>query len=411
MCDRGFTLIPGEAYADRGIVCRSVVPGTSRVGVVSVTSGGGVIHLRSLTSLRFVAAMLVLAHHLVLFTPGLGGLSLLAAPGYVGVTFFFVLSGFVLTWSWDPGAGALRFYRRRFARVYPVHLLFIALAIVTVHAPPNWSAMPANVLLVHSWSPDDAVARSFSGVSWSLSCEFFFYAVFPLLVRRFWRIRRLLVTGIALVATAFVVGIAVQSRSPDWSLWLFHLPAFRIVEFACGALAAIAMMRGWTPRLRMRWAAVFVAVSYLTALVLPAVIGYRLEDRWALTLLMVPSVVAVIAVCAHVDAVGAPSPLQLRTMVSLGQWSYCIYMAHPVVLSLMMPLLGASSVVGAALGGALVVLAIVGVSFLLFAGFEQPLERRLRGGGQRASNAPDAEIGLGESSAQAPPRPNALATD
>lgn len=345
-----------------------------------LVNGAPSAHLRSLTSLRFAAAILVVVFHLSLVAPGLGGIGRLAAAGYVGVTFFFVLSGFVLTYSWDIDATTSRFYRRRFARIYPVHLLFIALAIVPWGAAPNWGTLPTNLLLLQAWSPDDAVVRSFSGVSWSLSCELFFYAVFPLLVRVMWRwVRRPLVVGAASIALALAIGVGMQRHDPEWGTWLFHLPAFRMVEFVAGSLAAMAMTRGWVPRLRVRWAGVFVVVSYLSVLVLPVAIGYRFEDRWALSLAMVPSLVMLIAVNAHVDLVGAPSPLQSRTLVSLGQWSFCIYMAHPLVLGLTEPLLGAAGVFGSLLGCTLVVLTVVGVSFVLHVVVERPLERRLRG--------------------------------
>lgn len=350
-------------------------------------------HLRSLTSLRFAAALLVVVFHLSLFAPGLGGVGRLAAAGYVGVTFFFVLSGFVLTYSWDIDATAARFYRRRFARIYPVHLLFVALAMMPWVVTPNWAALPTNLALLQAWSPDDAVARSFSGVSWSLSCEFFFYAAFPLLVRLIWRrVRRPLVVGEVAIGLAFVVGVAMQRHDPEWGAWLFHLPAFRMVEFVAGSLAAMALTRGWVPRLRVRWAGVFVVTSYLGVLVIPVAIGYRLEDRWALSLAMVPSIVMLIATNARVDLVGAPSPLQGRTMVGLGQWSFCIYMAHPLVIGFTQPLLASRGVFGSLLGCVLVVLVVVGVSFVLHAVVERPLERRLRGAGDtRLSGAAEQD--------------------
>ena len=367
--------------------------------------------MRSLTSLRFAAALLVVVFHLSVLAPGLGELGRLAAAGYVGVTFFFVLSGFVLTYSWDIDATASRFYRRRFARIYPVHLLFIALAMVPWSAAPNWGALPANLALLQSWSPDDSVARSFSGVSWSLSCELFFYAIFPLLVRLIWRwVRRPLVVGAMTIALALAVGVAMQRHDPEWGAWLFHLPAFRMVEFVAGSLAAMAMTRGWVPRLRVRWAGVFVVVSYLGVLVLPVAIGYRFEDRWALSLAMVPSFVMLIAVNAHVDLVGAPSPLRSRTLVSLGQWSFCIYMAHPLVMGFTQPLLASAGVFGSLLGCALVVFAVVGVSFVLHVVVERPLERRLRGAADvRTSGAIETE-GV-EESVPLVSRPSVIATN
>ncbi|WP_323097579.1 acyltransferase [Intrasporangium sp. YIM S08009] len=347
-----------------------------------------------MTSLRFVAAMLVVVFHLSVYLSPLPFLGQLMRAGYVGVTFFFVLSGFVLTYSWDSEARATRFYRRRFARVYPVHLFFVVVAMLPFNPTPNWAALPANVLLVQSWSPDDAVARSFTGVSWSLSCELFFYAVFPLLVRWLMRVRGPLAMSALLVVLAGATGVALQTSGSEWGLWLFHLPAFRIVEFICGALAATAVMRGTAPRVRVRWASSSVAISYLGILILPVLIGYRLEDQWGLSLAMVPGFVALIVACAHLDLARAPSPLRSRTAVSLGQWSFCIYMAHPAAIAVTRPLLTSPSPLGAVLGCLLVAMTVIGVSYLVYTTYERPLERWLRGSDDvRVSDEPTPQAG------------------
>ncbi len=76
------------------------------------------IMLDSLTAVRGPAALLVFGYHVIHGTqwanwiPG-------ARLGYVGVSLFFILSGFVLAWSYNKNAGAKSFYLRRFARVYP----------------------------------------------------------------------------------------------------------------------------------------------------------------------------------------------------------------------------------------------------------------------------------------------------
>jgi peptidoglycan/LPS O-acetylase OafA/YrhL len=333
-----------------------------------------------------VAAALVLVHHLVIYAPTLTVVSQLASIGYVGVTFFFVLSGFVLTWAWSPEMRARTFYRRRFARVYPVHLLFVVVSAVVFSERRDWGALPANVSLLHAWSPDDTVVRSFSGVSWSLSCELFFYAAFPLLVRGVLRVQRCLLAGAAVFILGLSIGLLVEALSPELGLLIFHLPAFRVVEFACGSLAAAAMMRGWSPKVRVSRAAMFVVVSYVCLLLLPVAIGYRLEDRWAITLAMVPSCVLLITSCARGDIEGERSILRRRMPVRLGQWSFCVYMVHPMVLAVAAPWLQSRDVVSALVASVVVVVAVVLAAFILHVTVERPVERILRGGGEvRAS--------------------------
>ena len=85
-------------------------------------------NIPSLTALRFVAAAAVFAFHIDhTFLPGaFGALTPLVRKGYLGVDFFFILSGFILTHVYAPqmDAGTFKsraFFAHRFARVYPVH--------------------------------------------------------------------------------------------------------------------------------------------------------------------------------------------------------------------------------------------------------------------------------------------------
>ncbi|MGZ6791878.1 MAG: acyltransferase family protein, partial [Mycobacteriales bacterium] len=97
--------------------------------------------LDALTGLRALAAGLVFFHHTfspsivpgsLVRLPGTGWLRSLADTGVTGVTFFFVLSGFVLAWSWDDTRTTAGFYARRFARVWPLHAVVLVLATVAV---------------------------------------------------------------------------------------------------------------------------------------------------------------------------------------------------------------------------------------------------------------------------------------
>lgn len=119
----------------------------------------GIVNLPRLTSLRFFAASGVFMYHLCRIYPGMP-LKATSTVGYVGVAFFFVLSGFVLTWSTPiyNGVEAKQFWIKRVARVYPSHLVMmvIALLLPATPLPLTWVAVPPNALLLQSWfSPDD----------------------------------------------------------------------------------------------------------------------------------------------------------------------------------------------------------------------------------------------------------------
>ena len=110
-------------------------------------------HLRALTGLRFVAAFQVLAYH------GLGTgpqsawwMRSLVGSGYVGVSLFFVLSGFVLTYTYhdslrDGTATRGAFVAARVARIYPVYLLSLLVAL----PPVFWLVASKGVRMDYGW--------------------------------------------------------------------------------------------------------------------------------------------------------------------------------------------------------------------------------------------------------------------
>src|SRR6478735_7442587 len=105
-------------------------------------------HLKALTSLRFFAsASIVIFHIQGAMWPGSA-----YTPLALGVSFFFVLSGFILTYAHRDDMDMCRFYRSRVARLWPVHLATLMLALVLIGQAP---LMPdiANVLLLQAWVP------------------------------------------------------------------------------------------------------------------------------------------------------------------------------------------------------------------------------------------------------------------
>jgi peptidoglycan/LPS O-acetylase OafA/YrhL len=156
--------------------------------------------LPALTGLRFFLATWVVVFHVIPSTPTLEISWLRGVPeaidcvlrtGYVAVSIFFTLSGFVLAYNYDLGhtwnsKERTRFAVARFARIYPAY--FAALVcLVPVAAYRILSGIPLweyslsdgllNLLLLQAWFPHAALTWNYPG--WSLSAEAFFYASFP----------------------------------------------------------------------------------------------------------------------------------------------------------------------------------------------------------------------------------------
>lgn len=149
--------------------------------------------IRSLTSLRFFAALWVVLFH---YWPNLTGTEAmpgLVAKGYLGVELFFILSGFILCHVYRTGLeeGRFRyggFLWARLARVYPLHIATLlamgAMALVAGAAgfrvDPNilsWRSLPAQLTLTQAWGL--APVAGWNHPSWSISAEWFAYLTFP----------------------------------------------------------------------------------------------------------------------------------------------------------------------------------------------------------------------------------------
>src|SRR5437867_12721358 len=149
--------------------------------------------LSSLTGIRFYAALLVYVYHVVLTIPGVNALSvssLFSNAADVGVSFFFILSGFILTYNYADvfrdgisAASYTRFVWDRLTKIYPVHvltlLLVLPIATFSPHLPLDWRAVPFHLLLLQGFwpSPAPAVSKYLDVPSWCMSCGWFFYVL------------------------------------------------------------------------------------------------------------------------------------------------------------------------------------------------------------------------------------------
>jgi len=215
--------------------------------------------LEPLTSLRFfAAAMIVTLHADELF--GSAGIATTFSLGQ-GVTFFFVLSGFILSYNYptlDNWGSIGKFWLARIARIWPAHIIAILFAVLVTGTTNTYSlssgqtviAAIANIFLVQAWIPFRDYFFSFNSVAWSISTEFFFYLMFPLLLLNLrktwgWTLFALMAVVTINILSGALWNIPATESAQSLSLagLLYINPLNRILEFYLGILACQVYFR------------------------------------------------------------------------------------------------------------------------------------------------------------------------
>jgi peptidoglycan/LPS O-acetylase OafA/YrhL len=210
--------------------------------------------LDALTSLRFfAAAMLVVFHSAPDLYPEVHNFLRHKLLLNQGVSFFYVLSGFILTYVYPNLQGRtsiVSFLRARIARVYPVYALSFLLSLPFASLPITqfFSLGALYLLMLQDWIPLRASFWSFNPPGWSISCEFFFYLVFPLLLSRFgstckWKLAICSILAATMIAVGCLLPAPANPFAPS-PLWFSALcPALRLWEFAIGMCTALMFMK------------------------------------------------------------------------------------------------------------------------------------------------------------------------
>lgn len=299
--------------------------------------------LPSLTGLRWIAAMLVFGYHVgtMGFVNDPAASKVIAKMftlGLSGVQFFFILSGFVLVWSARPGERRRTFWRRRLAKIYPNHVVMWAVVILFGFywaEPQNIKVALANLFLVQAWIPFGEYFYSVNNVSWSLSCELFFYLCLPLVLPMIRRMRPWQLYGVIVAVPLLILALwPAQMLVPEESRWWFAqvFPLARSLEFWMGVAAAELMLRGkWRGPGLWLSSAIFVGAWVAAA-------EWIRAEFWAALLAAV--YILVIAAAANADVRGSWSPWRSRPMVWLGEVSFAYYLVHVFLITTVLRLTG-----------------------------------------------------------------------
>lgn len=374
------------------------------------------VELPALTGLRFFAALFVVLYHFVspaaLASHSTG--AHLLSTGYIAVGIFFLLSGFVLTYSYLGESGTLSTDRRsfwiaRFARIYPAYLFAFLLAapfqiVGSIHV--NGWRLAAEKLavggglylsLLQSWTP--WTAWYWNPPAWSLSVEVFFYFCFPLLAVLFGRMlpRRCLgwAAGLwmaGLLAPALYCALRASAAQPVASslqLAIESNPLLRLPEFLVGVLLGRIYLSGY--RLSPR-AAATISLAALVGLGAALSASAAIPRPLLANGLLVPLSALLIFSLAHQHGLLAAF-LSNRVVKLLGEASFSIYILQIPVSHL----LGFTPERFTPLRFACYLALLTGMSLFSFFYVEKPLrgrikamfERHLRGPGSAATALPN----------------------
>lgn len=342
--------------------------------------------LPSLTGLRFAAAGgVVYTHVALLLHPRLA--TRFGPEVWVGTSsasLFFILSGYVLTYSARETDTAVAFWRRRAAKILPNHLITWSAAVAgaacagaaTVTSVRGATAAVANLFLVNAWIPSRRFVFAGNPVAWSLAAEVLFYLLFPLLLPKIQRLTRrgLMAGGVAAVGAVWMWPVLCRlligpSGSGFTGSWFVDvLPVARLPEFLLGMIAARLSATG----VRLPGAG---ALSAGLLTVVTVVIDDRcLSHPFMYAAATIGPLVTLVYATAELDLHGRASLLRLRPVVFLGEISYAMCVVHAPVLLAVYAWLTGSGWSGPA--AVLVVLPLVVlVSWLLYVTVERPWAR------------------------------------
>lgn len=357
------------------------------------------VELTGLTGIRFYAACFVYLSHVVETIPGMslvGGSYLIFHVGVVSVSFFFVLSGFILTYNYADAFSVgvtvsswKRFVWDRLARIYPVHLLAIALvmpvAVFSPNLPLDWRAVPINGLLLQCWwpSPTPAFMQYLNVPSWALSCEWLFYVVTPLTI---YLASHDSYRWIPLSATVlYLCGLSwmLWDGQPDAVRlhWVSWFAPSRFVEFLAGVY--LGRMFLIASHRKLVEAAPLMQAAGIVLIIMGAL--YRPHAAWPLWggLLYLPGSLLLIMGLAYGRGVFV-AHLSRPWLNRLGMASFAFYLIHAPMLRLAkgMCLYMGWEVQSLAMFAVVIVLSLMIIqvaAFMVCFHYEIPIQRWLRG--------------------------------
>lgn len=304
-------------------------------------------------------------------------------PGKAGVRIFFVLSGFIISytywnrdWSFKFGASTRDFYWNRFARIYPLHwLMFLAALPLGLNSPTariTVSHIPVQLALIDRLWPGFFSGSMPVKAAWTLSCEVLFYLSTPLL---FWFLTRrknplLASINLLVIFTGGILALDLKFPGLDWTAYI-ELPQFLLGIVGYHLTQRVNLSR-WANPLIVGGLLLIGVAGYFNRFLHIEMINYTS---------IAPGALLLILGCATASGrVG--SFLSRPFVVLLGHASYALYLMHDPTLRYLRVILYRKEIVFSFPVSIMVAITvfclITAASIVCFKFYENPMRLKLR---------------------------------
>lgn len=346
--------------------------------------------LKPLTSLRFLFAVMVFLYHI-------GGLFrlhnneflneqlvpyLTLEDGFLGVSFFFILSGFILAYNYRDRLLYKRITRKQFIlarifRVYPLHLItfgyvFFLVVFTQYNQFDFWKKVISQLFLMQSFIPEKEYFLGFNGVSWSISNELFFYILFPFLINGIVKYPKFIALSFCLPLALLLFNYEREGH------WLFYInPFYRVFDFILG-IALHEFYRNFKAHNFIEKKSNYIELFTLGIFIL----FYSLRSyipqslRWS-TFYWIPMSLIIFIFAFQRGFIS--KVLSQKWFIFLGEISFAFYMVHQLIIEFLGILQYKFHFVNS--GYLLILLAFlssIGISTLIYLYFEKPCNIYLR---------------------------------
>jgi peptidoglycan/LPS O-acetylase OafA/YrhL len=301
--------------------------------------------LKALTGLRCFAAINIVLFHFS-NPKWFGFLAPVVNAGFISVSYFILLSGFVLAYNYAERArnGELdrkRFWEARFTRIYPIYFLSLLLSLNLLSGEYQththamfWTGVVLTPLLLQGFVP--AITTFLNTPAWTMSAEAAYYVIFPWVAK--WKRPKRMAPHLTKMAGVWVLGLVpgalYMAFRPDgiahpdrWSYgpWLSALkytPYTHVFGFVFGVmLADVDRMIERTARVRL-WLGIFGFGGIYALLSLGSLMPYPIMHDG----LLMPLFGCIVLGLAGENPLARA--LGVRPLVFVGEASYCLYLLH-----------------------------------------------------------------------------------